>query len=113
MKIKDLKPSVGVMRLWIASIVIIFIISFSESFNGYYFFGYIFLDLFTFFNDFFIKLLNVKFIFPEKSKSIGWFFTRDFLHGLSVTLVYIITSTTAYLMVMWVKEGFSKSKDGN
>ena len=38
MKINDLKPSVGIMRLWIVSIVIIFIITFDEFFNGYTYF---------------------------------------------------------------------------
>jgi len=32
---------------------------------------------------------------------------------VSATITYVITTALAYLMVMWVKEGFSKSKDGN
>lgn len=109
MKLKDLKPSIGVMRLWIASIIIIFIITLDESFNGYTYFKSIFLELFTFINN----LSPIDIFSPKWFENKNALFINNLYHAVSATLVYVITSATAYLMVMWVKEGFSKSKDGN
>ena len=109
MNFKDLKPSVGLMRLWIASIIIIFIITLDESFYGYTYFKSIFLELFIF-----ITNLNpIDIFFPKWYENKNALFINNFYHAVSATLVYVITSAIAYLMVMWVKEGFSKSKVGN
>ena len=110
MKLKDLKPSIGVMRLWIASIIIIFIITLDESFYGYTYFKSIFLELFTFINN---NLSPIDILFPKWYENKNALLINKFFHAVSATLVYVITSAIAYLMVMWVKEGFSKSKDGN
>lgn len=117
MKIKDLKPSVGLMRLWIASIIIFFIITFSDDFSGSVFFkSSIILNLYNLILNFFWSLVDFINIFPEnewKTRGESYKLVINFTVALSATLVYVITSATAYLMVMWVKEGFSKSKDGN
>ena len=109
MKINDLKPSVGLMRLWIASIIIIFIITLDESFNVYTYFKSIFLELFTFINN----LSPIDILSPKWYENKNALLINNFFHAVSATFVYVITSAIAYLMVMWVKEGFSKSKDGN
>jgi hypothetical protein len=113
MKIKVLKPSVGMMRLWIASIVIVFIITLDESFNAYSYFNYIFLELFSFINKIIFQFIEL--LFPKYNVTFNKWddLIIRFFHAFSATLVYVITSAIAYLMVMWVKEGFSKSKDGN
>ena len=108
MKIKVLKPSVGMMRLWIASIVVCFIFTIRESFDGELLFSSIFLNLFRFLAKLLVDIVSG--VDGVGSLSIN---TIHLILGLSATLVYVITSATAYLMVMWVKEGFSKSKDGN
>ena len=95
MKFKDLKPSVGLMRLWIVSVVVIFILNFN-----------LFLPF---------TLVTWEEFWKDLGLSILWNLVKYFVEEtiLVSTLVYVITSATAYLMVMWVKEGFSKSKDGN
>ena len=97
MKLKDLKPSVGLMRLWIVSVVVIFILNFN-----------LFLPF---------TLVTWEEFWKDLGLSILWNLVEYFIgtneHVLVSTLVYVITSAIAYLMVMWVKEGFSKSKDGN
>lgn len=108
MKIKDLKPSVGLIRLWIASIVVCFIFTTRDSFDGEMFFSSIFLSLFRFLAKLLVDIVSG--VDGVGSLSIN---TIHLILGLSATLVYVITSATAYLIVMWVKEGFNKSKDGN
>ena len=95
MKFKDLKPSVGLMRLWIVSVVVIFILNFN-----------LFLPF---------TLVTWEEFWKDLGLSILWNLVKYFVEEtiLVSTLVYVITSAIAYLMVMWVKEGFSKSKDGN
>jgi len=111
MKFQYLKPSVGLMRLWIASIVIIFIITLDESFNAYSRLNYIFLELFSFINDLIFYFIEIS--FPKWYEDKFSLLVIKFFHAFSTTLVYVITSATTYFMVMWIKEGFSKSKDGN
>ena len=107
MKFQDLKPSVGLMRIWIVSIFICFILTMRDTFDGEMFFSSIFLTLFRFIAKLLVDVIR---------KGDGWEFfsinTMHLIHGLSATLVYVITSAIAYLMVMWIKEGFSNSKDG-
>ncbi len=109
MKIKDLKPSTGVMRLWIASNIIIFIITLDESFNGYTYFRSVFLELFTFIHN----LSPIDIFSPKWYGNKNALFINNFFHAVSATLVYVITSALAYLIVTWIREGFSKSKDSN
>lgn len=109
MKLKELKPSVGMMRLWIASIIIIFIITLDKSFNGYTYFKSIFLELFTFINN----LSPIDIFSPKWYENKNALFINNLYHAFSATLVYVITSALAYLIMVWIKEGFSKSKDDN
>ena len=108
MKLKDLNPSIGVMRLWIASIVVCFIFTIRESFDGELLFSSIFLNLFRFFAKLLVDIVSG--VDGVGSLSIN---TIHLILGLSATLVYVITTALAYVLVIWVKEGFSKSKDGN
>ncbi len=108
LKFQDLKPSVGLMRLWIASIVICFIFTIRDNFDGEMIFSSIFLTLFRFLAKLLVDIVSGR--DGVGSISIN---TIHLILGLSATLVYVITSALAYLMVMWVREGFSKSKDGN
>ena len=108
MKLKDLNPSIGVMRLWIASIVVCFIFTIRESFDGELLFSSIFLNLFRFLAKLLVDIVSG--VDGVGSLSIN---TIHLILGLSATLVYVITTALAYVLVIWVKEGFSKSKDGN
>jgi hypothetical protein len=113
LKLQKLKPSVGLMRLWIVSIIIFFVITFSDDFSGSVFFkSSIILNLYSFIINFFWSLVDLTNIFPEnewKTRGEGYKLVINFTVALSSTIVYIITSALAYLMAMWVKEGFSKS----
>lgn len=108
MKLKELKPSVGMMRLWIASIVVCFIFTIRDSFDGEKFFSSIFLNLFRLLAKLLVDIVSG--VDGVGSLSI---ITIHLILGLSATLVYVITSALVYVLVIWVKEGFSKSKDGN
>jgi hypothetical protein len=114
MKLKDLKPSVGLMRLWIASIIVFFIFTWDDSFDSAIFFG---IDvIYSFFIYFFWLLVDLTNIFPEKEwkdRGDGYFLVRDLILSVSATITYVITTALTYVLIIWVKEGFSKSKDGN
>jgi hypothetical protein len=112
LKINDLKPNIGVMRLWIASIIIFFIFTFDDSFDSAIFFS--FNVLFNFFINFFWSIVDLTNIFPEddwKNRGDGWLLVRDLIVSVSATITYVITTALAYLLVIWVKEGFSNTKD--
>ena len=114
MNFKDLKPGVGLLRLWISSIIVFFIFTWDDSFDSAIFFG---IDvIYSFFINLFWSIVYLTNIFPEKEwkdRGDGYLLVRDMIVNVSATITYVITSAIAYLMVMWVKEGFSKSKDGN
>jgi hypothetical protein len=112
LKIKDLKPNIGVMRLWIASIIIFFIFTFDDSFDSAIFFS--FNVLFSFFINLFWSIVDLTNIFPEKewkNRGDGWLLVRDLIFSVSATITYVITTALAYVLVIWVKEGFINAKD--
>jgi hypothetical protein len=112
-KLSDLKPSSGLTRLWIGSVLLVFVLAYGVEDGDIFLIGFL-KPIYSFF---YLAVWDfVDFFYTENGKltlefNKHFYAWEDLVIGVAITLTYILISFCGYLITLWIKIGFAKNAD--